>query len=158
MNKLLDDIRKDAIKKSTRSSHRHTHASLCENALAIIKSVCLLSISYKKGGPARLSKEMTQLSIPNQGLLHMARMIGDRIGEGFSLEHITEYASGLYWTNEQDGFTALLYYLVVRGMVLVREEVDAPDIAFILSSCIPSDFVSESDIKKLIKDNNLQAS
>lgn len=151
MDKLLDDIRKDAIKKSSRSSHRHSQAALEEGTLTIIKSICMLADEYNEVDPAAFKNSLNKVVIKISGMEAYMHLIGDRISEGFSLEHLTEYATSLYWTDEPEGFTALLFYLVIRGMVLIREGADRDHIAWILSGCVPQTFLSLADVKKIIK-------
>lgn len=153
MHHLLYDIRKDAVKKSSKASHRHSREVIEETIISVIKAVCYSKDNKTTDDNSRYFKGM---DIQDNALKAFAVEISEfiqpdpKLDRASDIEYAIEYSTAHYWANEPDGFTALLYFLLIRGVILIKEDYSRDKIVKLLLSYIPSGFVSEAVTSKLI--------
>lgn len=147
MHHLLYDIRKDAVKKANKTSHRHSQELLEATIAKVIKAVCNARDNNDDD-----AKYFKTLDIHDAQLKEFSADVSNLIKSDstltptMDLEYAIEYATAYYWANEPDGFTALLYFLLIRGVTLIKEGYSSEKISKLLLSYIPNGFLSKERI------------
>lgn len=146
VKELLDDVRKDAIRKSQGKKVTEQVYS------AIIQLLKLTKVAYKEGLVA-LEEEMRddlengtlEPELNNIAILPMGI---EYIVDGTEDDVLAEMLTTKYWVNNPQGMEALVYYIFIRGMVMIRENLSVYYMETLLTALLPEGCIAEFERRK----------
>lgn len=146
VKELVDDVRKDAIRKSQGKKVTEQVYS------AIIQLLKLTKVAYKEGLVA-LEEEMRD-DLENghlePGLDHIAILpIGiEYIIDGTEDDVMVEMLTTKYWVKNPQGMEALAYYICMRGVTMIRENLPIYYMEALLTALLPEECMAEYERRK----------
>ena len=126
MNKMLYDMRKDAIEKSVDINEENR--DLLMDAIA-----CLIYYAesvHRNGIP--ILHEIPEIK-QSQYLTMLAQLVAD----GTEPELVMEFGSNAYWVENPQGASALVHYIYLRGILFIQEGVNLDIIAKSFQTLLP---------------------
>lgn len=146
VKELLDDVRKDAIRKSQGKKVTEQVYS------AIIQLLKLTKVAYKEGLVA-LEQEMRddlengtlEPELNNIAILPMGI---EYIVDGTEDDVMVEILTTKYWVKNPQGMEALVYYIFIRGMTMIRENLPVYYMETLLTALLPEECIAEFERRK----------
>lgn len=146
VKELLDDVRKDAIRKSQGKKVTEQVYS------AIIQLLKLTKVAYKEGLVA-LEQEMRddlengtlEPELNNIAILPMGI---EYIVDGTEDDVMVEILTTKYWVKNPQGMEALVYYIFILGMTMIRENLPVYYMETLLTALLPEECIAEYEQRK----------
>lgn len=132
MNKLLNDMKQDAIEKLKQSTPK-------ESPLLINAALTILSLSTIARREGLLILENSTQNTESEFLKLTTMLIID----GTDPDLVIEIATNEYWTNEPKGIQAMIAYFYLRGVLHIQSGGTPQLLETLLLSLIPSTWRTE---------------
>lgn len=146
VKELLDDVRKDAIRKSLGKSVTE------QVYYAIIEMVKLAKVAGKEGLLAleeamrddleagKLESDLNNITVLSMGIAHIVDGTEDYI--------IAEILTTKYWVKNPQGMEALAYYIYIQGIIMIKECLPAWHLEALLTALLPEECMAEYERRK----------
>lgn len=142
MNHLLDDVRKDAIRKSQGKKVTEQVYS------AIIQLVKLTKLAYRDG-LLLLDEEIKNKNLePELGSITVLPIGIECIVDGTEDDILVEILTTKYWVKNPQGMEALAYYICIRGITMIRELIPVYYLESLLTALLPEECIADYEKRK----------
>lgn len=150
MNKALDDVRKDAIKK-LRESETENMASITDAADNLLQ---LWDIAKREG---LLSLEEAIEKLVNYPMPEYGKLLTMLIVDGTDSELVLEIGTNEYWRKNPQGAESMVFYLYLRGILGIQSCEPSLILQILYQSLMPEkcQFLFQEKIKARNKKRNL---